>query len=140
MKLYEENTTEMANVLAADLKKHKQEAILLEIDFLKNDLKNTIMNLKDWVKPEQPSKSFVNMLDGVFIYKEPYGVVLVMGAWNYPLQLALIPVAAAISAGNCVILKPSEVAPASAKFIADTIPKYLDNVKIIVKVIVYFYI
>lgn len=68
------------------------------------------------------------MLDTVVIHKDPYGVVLVIGAWNYPLQLSLLPVAAAIAAGNCVIIKPSEVSPASAKFIVDTIPKYLDNV------------
>lgn len=67
-------------------------------------------------------------MDKVRIYKDPYGVVLVMGAWNYPMQLTLLPVGAAIAAGNCVIVKPSEVAPATAKFIADTLPKYIDNV------------
>lgn len=69
-------------------------------------------------------------MDDVVIYKDPYGVVLVMGAWNYPLQLTLLPMQSAIAAGNCVIIKPSEVAPASAKFMANYIPKYLDNVRI----------
>lgn len=77
----------------------------------------------------QPDKSIVNLLDDVHIYKDPYGVVLVIGAWNYPLQLLLVPVAAAIAAGNCVILKPSEIAGNCAKFIAETLPKYLDNVR-----------
>lgn len=76
----------------------------------------------------QPEKSFVNLMDKVRIYKDPYGVVLVIGAWNYPMQLTLLPMGAAIAAGNCVIIKPSEVAPATAKFIADTLPKYIDNV------------
>lgn len=67
-------------------------------------------------------------MDKVRIYKDPYGVVLVMGAWNYPMQLTLLPVGAALAAGNCVIVKPSEVAPATAKFIADTLPKYIDSV------------
>ncbi len=67
-------------------------------------------------------------MDKVRIYKDPYGVALVMGAWNYPMQLTLLPVGAAIAAGNCVIVKPSEVAPATAKFIAETLPKYIDNV------------
>lgn len=67
-------------------------------------------------------------MDGVLIYNDPLGLVLVMGAWNYPLQLALVPFASAIAAGNAVILKPSEVSPNCAKFIADKIPKYLDNV------------
>lgn len=68
------------------------------------------------------------MLDSVILYKEPFGLVLVIGAWNYPIQLTLLPVAAAIAAGNCVIIKPSEISTACAKFIADTIPKYLDTV------------
>lgn len=62
------------------------------------------------------------------LHKDPYGVVLIIGPWNYPLQLVLLPLASAIAAGNCVIMKPSELAPESAKFIADFIPKYLDNV------------
>ncbi|XP_061505655.1 aldehyde dehydrogenase family 3 member B1 isoform X6 [Anopheles gambiae] len=127
LRCYEENTAEMANVLAADLRKHKQEAHLLEIEFILNDLRNTLYNLREWVKPEKPEKSLVNVMDGVYIYKDPYGVVLVIGAWNYPLQLTLVPVAAAIAAGNCVVIKPSEVAPASAKFIAETLPKYLSQ-------------
>lgn len=75
----------------------------------------------------QPPKDIVNVLDGVKIYQEPYGVVLVIGAWNYPLQLSILPFAAAISAGNTVILKPSEISSHSAKFMINTIPKYLDN-------------
>ncbi|XP_058832535.1 aldehyde dehydrogenase, dimeric NADP-preferring-like [Topomyia yanbarensis] len=127
LRMYEETHIEMARALASDLRKHKQEAYVMEIEFLMNDLRNTIFNLREWVKTEKPEKTLVNMMDGVFIYKDPYGVVLVMGAWNYPLQLSLAPVAAAIAAGNCVLIKPSEVAPASSKFIAETIPKYLDR-------------
>ncbi|XP_055621207.1 aldehyde dehydrogenase, dimeric NADP-preferring-like isoform X1 [Toxorhynchites rutilus septentrionalis] len=127
LRMYEENSTEMVNVLASDLRKHKQEAHVLEIDFLINDIRNTIFNLREWVKPETPEKTMVNIMDGVYIYKDPYGVVLVIGAWNYPLQLTLVPVAAAIAAGNCVLIKPSEVAAATSKFIAEMIPKYLDS-------------
>lgn len=72
----------------------------------------------------------VNILDGIEIYKDPYGVVLVIGAWNYPLQLALLPMMGALAAGNCVILKPSEVSQATSKLIAEIIPQYLDNVSI----------
>lgn len=65
----------------------------------------------------------------MLIHKDPYGVVLVMGAWNYPLQLTLLPVVGAIAAGNSVVIKPSEIAPATAKIIAELIPKYLSRVK-----------
>ncbi|XP_053683370.1 aldehyde dehydrogenase, dimeric NADP-preferring-like [Sabethes cyaneus] len=127
LRMYEENHAEMAQALASDLRKHKQEAYVMEIDYLMNDLRSIIFNLHDWIKAEKPKKTLVNMMDGVFIFKDPYGVVMVIGAWNYPLQLSLAPVAAAIAAGNCVLIKPSELAPASSKFIANTIPKYLDQ-------------
>ncbi|KAI5708892.1 hypothetical protein M8J76_005538 [Diaphorina citri] len=106
---------------------HKQEAVLFEIEFLANDVRNTLNHLKEWMTPEKPGKDIANMLDGVYIYPDPYGVCLIIGAWNYPLQLSLLPAAGAIAAGNVVILKPSEVAPASAKIMAELLPKYLDN-------------
>lgn len=127
LNLYTENETAIINALHRDLRKSKQECIVLEIEYLINDVRNTIVKLKEWMEPERPAKSFVNLLDKLYIFSEPYGVVLVIGAWNYPLQLTLLPVAGAIAAGNCVIIKPSEVASATAKFIADNIPKYLDN-------------
>jgi acyl-CoA reductase-like NAD-dependent aldehyde dehydrogenase len=120
-RLYEENTEAMIEVLGKDLRKSKQESILLEIDYLINDLRHTIANLRSWVEPEQPPKGFVNMLDSLYIYNDPYGVVLVIGSWNYPIQLTLLPVAGAIAAGNCVVIKPSEVSSASSKFMAETI-------------------
>lgn len=77
------------------------------------------------------------MLDDIEIYKDPYGVVLVIGAWNYPLQLALLPLMGALAAGNCVILKPSEVSQATSKLIAEMIPKYLDNVSYFLSLLCY---
>nr|CAD7265932.1 unnamed protein product [Timema shepardi] len=127
LRLYEENVPEMLTALSSDLRKSKQESLMTEIEYMKNDLINTIRNLREWVKPEKPPKGFVNMLDDVLIYNDPYGVVLIIGAWNYPLQLALLPMAGAIAAGNTVVLKPSEVSPASAQLIAKLLPKYLDQ-------------
>jgi len=76
----------------------------------------------------QPSKGLINAMDTVLIYNDPYGVVLIMGPWNYPIQLALLPLIGAIAAGNCAVIKPSEVAPASADLIAQLVPNYLDQV------------
>jgi len=126
-KMYEECENEMIECLAKDLRRSRQEAMLLEIEVMRNELKGLMVNLKEWSEPEKPDKAFVNALDGVYIFNDPYGVVLVLGAWNYPLQLTLVPVAAAIGAGNCVIIKPSEISPHCAKFMAEKIPKYLDN-------------
>lgn len=127
LRLYEENTPQIVECLKADLHKHKQEAVAMEIAFNSNEVRNTLRELRKWAAPEKPSKSFSNMSDDVLILNDPYGVVLVLGAWNYPIQVTLGPVAAAIAAGNCVIIKPSELATETAKVIADLIPKYLDN-------------
>ncbi|XP_054277695.1 aldehyde dehydrogenase, dimeric NADP-preferring-like isoform X2 [Macrosteles quadrilineatus] len=127
LKLYEENGAEIVAALSSDLHKSKMESYVMEIDLLKNDIRNTLIHLKDWMKPETPEKALANMFDGVKILKEPYGVALVLGTWNYPVQLTLLPVAGAVAAGNCVIIKPSEVAPASASLIERLVPKYLDS-------------
>ncbi|KAK7861812.1 hypothetical protein R5R35_000578 [Gryllus longicercus] len=126
-KLYEENEDALVAALATDLRKSRHEALVAEICYAKNDVANTLMHLKEWVAPEKPPKGIMFLLDDVSIYKEPYGVALVMGAWNYPITVALIPFAGAIAAGNCVVLKPSEVSAATAKVLADLIPKYLDK-------------
>ena len=127
LQMYEERETDMINALDSDLRRPKQESLVVETEVLKNDIRHILYNLKDWFKPELPKKSFVNLLDDVEIINNPYGVVLVIGAWNYPLQLLLVPVASAIAAGNCVIIKPSEISTHCAKFVAEVLPQYLDN-------------
>ncbi|XP_026840847.1 aldehyde dehydrogenase, dimeric NADP-preferring isoform X3 [Drosophila persimilis] len=127
LRCYEENECDIISALEADLRRPKQESLIVETEFMKNDIKHILYHLSDWVKAEKPSKSIINVMDDVQIYNDPFGVVLVIGAWNYPLQLLLVPVASAIAAGNCVVIKPSEIAANCAKFIAEVIPKYLDN-------------
>nr|NP_724565.3 aldehyde dehydrogenase type III, isoform O [Drosophila melanogaster]AAM68899.3 aldehyde dehydrogenase type III, isoform O [Drosophila melanogaster] len=127
LRCYEEHENEIISALEADLRRPKQESLIVETEFMKNDIRHILFQLDEWVQSEKPPKSFVNMMDDVQIYNDPFGVVLVIGAWNYPLQLLLVPVASAIAAGNCVVIKPSEIAANCAKFIADVIPKYLDN-------------
>ncbi|XP_060805416.1 aldehyde dehydrogenase family 3 member B2 [Amyelois transitella] len=130
--MYEDNQQAMIDALHQDLRRSKMEAVLLEVDYLINDLKNTLHHLDEWVQPTHPAKGMVNILDEVVIYNDPYGLALVIGAWNYPLQLLLLPVAGAIAAGNAVIVKPSELSVACAKFVVDMVPKYLDNDAVIV--------
>ena len=67
------------------------------------------------------------MFDSPYIHPEPYGVVLVLGAWNFPLHLTLAPVLPAIAAGNAVIMKPSEISPATAALLEELVPRYLDT-------------
>lgn len=127
MRMYKENGSKIVEALAIDLRKSKQETVTMEIGILVNDLRSMLGNLSQWAKCERPPKDIVTCIDGVYVYHEPFGVVLVFGAWNYPLQLTMAPVHGAIAAGNCVIIKPSEVSSATSKFFADTIPKYLDS-------------
>lgn len=127
LKMYEENTAAMIAALSKDLRKSKTESIILEVSLIVSELKELIANFKSWSKPEKRAKGLPNLLDQVLLYKDPYGVVLVMGAWNYPIQLNFLPFAGALAAGNCIILKPSELAPNCAELIAEIIPKYLDS-------------
>ncbi|KAI4459180.1 aldehyde dehydrogenase [Holotrichia oblita] len=127
IKMLDENEKEMLAAVKKDLNKSNMESVLTEIAIVKNETISLINNLEEWAAPEKAAKPLVNLTDDALIYKDPYGVVLVMGAWNYPIQLPLLPFAAAIAAGNAVVIKPSEVSEATADFLGKTIPKYLDN-------------
>ncbi|KAI4456347.1 aldehyde dehydrogenase [Holotrichia oblita] len=127
LKMYQETAEDMVTALYKDLRKPKQESYNTEVDLIINDLKNILDNFKSYTTSDYPPKPLANMCDTVEIKKDPYGVVLIIGAWNYPIQLSLLPVAGAIAAGNCIILKPSEIAVETADYIARTLPKYLDK-------------
>lgn len=98
----------------------------MQVEFLRNDVRGCINNVDSWVKDQFVEKNIVTLLDGTYRHPDPLGVVLIMGAWNYPFQLTLGPLAGALAAGNCVVVKPSELAPASAELMAKLIPRYLD--------------
>jgi len=126
LRMYEENGPQLIEALYKDLRKPKHEAILLELNVMKTDVRTMIENCREWAAPIRVPKTVVTMMDTPVILHDPYGVVLVIGAWNYPLILALCPVAGAIAAGNCVVIKPSELAPATCKVLEELIPRYLD--------------
>ncbi|XP_078048718.1 aldehyde dehydrogenase type III isoform X2 [Augochlora pura] len=125
--MLDECRPDIVSALASDLRRCKFETMALEVLISQGEVKTLLMNIKEWTAKEKPAKAMINMLDGVEIRKDPYGVVLVMGPWNYPFQLCIIPLMGAIAAGNCVILKPSEVSPATAQLFARIIPQYLDT-------------
>ena len=117
---------EFLDALEADLGKHALEAWSTEISYVAGDAKYCRKNLKKWMKRRKVSTPMLGRPGKSWLDPEPLGVVLVIGAWNYPLQLTLAGAAAAISAGNCVVLKPSELAPATSEVTARLVPKYLD--------------
>ncbi|MCO4321948.1 aldehyde dehydrogenase family protein [Aliidiomarina quisquiliarum] len=122
-----EHEGKFAAALADDLGKSATEAWVTEIGFLLNDIHHNIKNLTKWAKPRRVRSPLAMQPARSKLTPSPLGVVLVMGAWNYPLQLTLGPAIAAIAAGNCVYLKPSEVSPATAAVLAKLLPQYVDN-------------
>lgn len=117
---------QFAQALQTDLGKSPEEAFFSEIGFLIKEIKTFIKKTEKWMKPVAKSTPLLALPAKSMIKAEPLGTCLVIGAWNYPLMLSLSPVLAAISAGNCVILKPSEKAPATSSLLASILPQYLD--------------
>jgi aldehyde dehydrogenase (NAD+) len=97
--------------LRADLNKSAFEAYATEIGYVLSELRSTIKRLPRWAKPERVRSGLAQFGSRSRIYREPYGVVLVMAPWNYPFQLAAAPLLGAVAAGNCAIVKPSELTP-----------------------------
>ncbi|WP_193213110.1 aldehyde dehydrogenase family protein [Luteolibacter marinus] len=109
---------EMLDALASDLGKPEIEAYLSEHVFLLEEIRLTFRSLRGWIKPARAGHPVYFLPSRSQVIREPFGVALVIAPWNYPIQLALSPLIAAIAAGNTVILKPSEMAPASGRFLA----------------------
>jgi acyl-CoA reductase-like NAD-dependent aldehyde dehydrogenase len=127
LRMFRENEALLCEALHKDLRKPKHEALSTEVDFLKNDVIGALRHVREWATPTPADKTVQSLLDTTLQHPEPYGVVLVMGAWNYPLQLPMAPVTGAIAAGNCVLIKPSEISPHTAKVIEQLVPKYVDQ-------------
>ena len=119
--------TEIVKALHDDFKKSEFETYLTEINFVLSELKLTIKNIQKWAKPQLVLPSFLNFPSTDYIYKEPFGKVLIISPWNYPFQLALCPAIAAIAAGNQVILKPSELTENTSKIISKIISETFDK-------------
>src|SRR5882757_8920114 len=122
--------TELHTALYTDLKKSPEECWITETGFLLSEINNTIKNLQQWMHKELVPTNLLNMPSKSFVLKEPLGVVLIIGPWNYPLQLLFTPLVGAIAAGNCCVLKASEFAPATGavmqQLIAETfLPEYI---------------
>ncbi|MCT7949094.1 aldehyde dehydrogenase [Ancylothrix sp. C2] len=106
----------------ADLNKPDLEAYATEIGVVR-EIDYAIKNLKDWVKPKKVPTSLDQFPSSAYIYPEPLGVVLIIGPWNYPFQLMISPLVGAIAAGNCAVLKPSEIAANTSRVVTQLIQK-----------------
>jgi aldehyde dehydrogenase (NAD+) len=114
-------TKEIENALYKDLHKSAVESWATETGQVLTEINTLLKHLKTWMGPSKVSTNTVNLPSTSTIYKDPLGTVLIMAPWNYPFQLLVLPLAGAIAAGNCVVLKPSEHAPATSALISSLI-------------------
>ncbi len=117
--------------LYTDLRKNAIEAQRAELDLVIGEIDHTLEHLDAWLSPESadlPSR----LLPGEGkVVRDPLGVALIVGPWNYPLQLVLAPLVGALAAGNVAVLKPSELSPSVSAAIAEHVPSYLEGVKVV---------
>ncbi len=109
-----EHTLPLQEALFSDLKKSPEESWVTETGFLLAEISNALRNLREWMERERVGTNLINLPSKSYVMTEPLGVVLIIAPWNYPLQLLFTPLAGAMAAGNCAVLKPSEFAPATA--------------------------
>lgn len=110
-KLLTQHEAELYEAVYKDFKKPEMETYATELGILHNEINFTIKKLKKWAKPKRVGQVLVNFPSRNYTIAEPYGAVLIIAPWNYPMQLALMPVIGAIAAGNTVVIKPSELTP-----------------------------
>lgn len=124
VKKYEQQLHE---ALFTDLKKSPEECWVTETGFLLSEVSNILKHLKGWMQPESVSTNLLNLPSKSFVMQEPLGVVLIISPWNYPFQLLMTPLAGAMAAGNCVVLKSSEFAPATSVVMKQLIEETFDK-------------
>ncbi len=113
--------------LYSDLRKNKEECWITENGFVLTEINYAIKKLKGWMQPNKVSTNLVNFPSKSYVYAEPLGVVLIISPWNYPLNLLFTPLVGAIAAGNCVVMKASEFAPATAAVMQQMITTTFDE-------------
>lgn len=121
-----ERKDEIIAAAKADINKPPFETAMGEVYGIREGAANAAENLSEWMKPEKVSHP-MPYLSEAEIRSEPLGVALIISAWNYPFVLSLDPVIGAIVAGNAVVLKPSELAPATSALLAKLLPLYVDS-------------
>jgi aldehyde dehydrogenase (NAD+) len=125
-RLLAERETEIAAALAADLGRSAHDSWFGDVAPTQGEVEFAVRHLRGWMRPTRVSVPLAVRPGRASYRYEPLGVVLVIGPWNYPFYLCLGPLVGALAAGNCVVVKPSEHAPASSAVMAALLPQYLD--------------
>ncbi|MDR9417122.1 MAG: aldehyde dehydrogenase [Gracilimonas sp.] len=122
-KLITEHEQEFVDAIYADFKKPEFETYVTELGIIHDEINLMIKNLDKWTQKQSVSGSLVNFPSQNYTIAEPYGSVLIIAPWNYPVQLALLPMVGAIAAGNTAVIKPSELTPNTSSKIAEVLGK-----------------
>ena len=126
-KLLKSNESLLNEAIYKDFKKSVFDTYATELALIYHDIKYAKKNIYKWSKVKRVGTNFLNFPAKSYIVPEPLGVCLVIGAWNYPYQLTLSPVVAAIAAGNTAVIKPSEIAPHTSSLMAKLINENFDS-------------
>jgi len=125
-RLLHENEDVMAQALAADGNRSPGEVLLAENLLVRPELTLAERNVARWAKPKKVRLPLSVGFGSAEVRPTPYGIAMVIAPWNYPFQTVFVPLIHALAAGNCVVIKPSEVTPASSQAIAELIARYFD--------------
>jgi aldehyde dehydrogenase (NAD+) len=125
-RLVEEREPEIAAALAEDLGRSAMEAWLGDVASTKAEAAYARRHLKSWMRRRRASLPLSQLPGRAWVQYDPLGVALIIGPWNYPVYLSLAPLVAALAAGNCAVIKPSELAPATSALLAELLPLYVD--------------
>lgn len=121
-----ENQGRVDGALAEDLGKAPAEVVITETGIVIAEIDHTLRHLRRWMRPRRARLPLFMAPARARIVPQPLGVVLIIGPWNYPLQLLLAPLVGALAAGNVAVVKPSEIASATGALVAELLPGYLD--------------
>ncbi|WP_217185749.1 aldehyde dehydrogenase family protein [Streptomyces sp. AC495_CC817] len=125
--LLTDHADELQDALRADLGKSPVEAFTTEIGFTVNEIDHALAHLTSWLRPRRTRVPLALVPARARVVREPLGTVLIISPWNYPVMLALAPLVGALAAGNCALVKPSELAPATSAALARLLPLHLDQ-------------
>ena len=123
----EQHEAALLAALQADLGKSPCQGYASEFGLVRMEIRHALRNLRRWAAPQRRRTPWFVAPASGWVEAEPFGLALILGPWNYPVQLLVSPLVSAIAAGNCVVLKPSELAPRTAKAITELISDCFDE-------------
>ena len=125
--LLEDNRPAFYEALRHDLRRNDVDSELMDVGNNIEDAEHALHHLHEWMKPERVHTPIIMEPGRIRVRRDPFGVTLIIGAWNEPMMLTFGPLIPALAAGNTAVIKPSELAVAVSEQIASLVPKYLDQ-------------